>query len=127
MLTIIIVITTTCKCTFINKLYIFQYFFVYNDKMFWMYTDMWKINDKKKEYGSTFYTRSVCACPMRRKKKLFVSTNPTAPIFCADLKHFLVFVNDLRAKIFFPYEKHSNLLILSLHLYVVILYMHMCS
>ena len=22
-------------------------FFVYNDKMFWMYTDMWKINDKK--------------------------------------------------------------------------------
>jgi len=34
-----------------QALYISILFFVYNDKMFWMYTDMWKINDKQNAWN----------------------------------------------------------------------------
>jgi len=40
-----------------------------------------------------------------RHKQLFVSTNPTDHIFCADTKLLLVSVNDFSAIFFFRYEK----------------------
>jgi len=37
-----------------QALYISIQSFVYNDKMFWMYTGMWKENDKKTHKNSTW-------------------------------------------------------------------------